>query len=126
MATKEVEQAVWIERLGPRRFRWYDTRVDRKSLSLPVWRTRKKPVLSIKLRFGARFCAKYACIPQPAKTPIDPPKAKGSYPACSSASQAHSRKCRCCGSIIDASLGLKPKNSASDLSTPSRTAAALT
>ena len=35
-ATSEVEQAVWTVQLGPRRLSLYDTRVVRKSLSLPT------------------------------------------------------------------------------------------
>ena len=34
-ATSDVEQAVWIVRLGPRKSNSYDTRVQRKSLSFP-------------------------------------------------------------------------------------------
>ena len=63
-------------------------------------------------------------MPQPAKTPIGPGKVSGGWPALSSASQAVSRNWRCWGSMIAASFGLKPKNSASNVSKPSRTAAA--
>jgi hypothetical protein len=52
-------------------------------------------------------------MPQPAKTPIEPSKRAGGWPASSSASQAHSMKWRCCGSVIAASFGPKPKNPAS-------------
>ena len=41
----------------------------------------------------------------PAATPIEPGKRSVSYPAFSRASQAHSRKSRCCGSRICASAG---------------------
>ena len=40
-------------------------------------------------------------------------------------SLAHCKKNRCCGSIIRATCGAKPKNSASNSSTPSRSAARL-
>ena len=43
VATSEVEQAVWTLTLGPLRSNEYDTRVARKSLSLPVCRRRKTP-----------------------------------------------------------------------------------
>src|SRR3712207_8745485 len=43
IATREVEQAVCTLTLGPLRFRRYETPVERKSLSLPVWRSRNMP-----------------------------------------------------------------------------------
>ena len=39
-------------------------------------------------------------MPQPANTPIAPSKRSGTWPDVSSASQQHSRKWRCCGSMI--------------------------
>ena len=63
-------------------------------------------------------------MPQPANTPIAPAKRSGGCPASSSASQATSRNWRCCGSMIAASFGQKPKNSASNISKPSSGAAA--
>ena len=52
-------------------------------------------------------------MPEPPNTPMRPENDSGTWPASSSASQATSRKCRCCGSMIAASRGLKPKKPAS-------------
>ena len=57
IATSEVEQAVWTLTLGPFRFSRYDTRVVRKSLSLPVWRSRKKPTDDTSFGFVSRLYA---------------------------------------------------------------------
>ena len=46
-------------------------------------------------------------------------RVRPAYPAFSSASQAHSRKIRCCGSTICASRGDMPKNPASKFAAPS-------
>jgi hypothetical protein len=71
-ATSDVEQAVCTLTLGPLRFRQYETRVARKSLSLPVCRTRKSPVESISVRLDSRLYIRYACMPHPANTPTAP------------------------------------------------------
>ena len=55
IATSDVEHAVCTLMLGPVRFRLYEMRVDRKSLSLPVWRTRKRPTDSINSGFESRL-----------------------------------------------------------------------
>ena len=52
-------------------------------------------------------------MPHPANTPMSPEKCSGRCPALSRASQATSRRVRCWGSMMAASLGPKPKNSAS-------------
>jgi hypothetical protein len=51
-------------------------------------------------------------------TPIEPSNPAGSQPASSRACHAHCKNNRCCGSIIRAVCGGKPKNSASNSSTP--------
>ena len=58
-------------------------------------------------------------MPDPPNTPIDPANPSGVCADDSSASQAHSMKCRCCGSITAASRLPMPKNSGSNWSTPS-------
>src|SRR5271165_1188756 len=57
--------------------------------------------------------------PLVAYTPIEPSERAGSQPASSKACQAHCKNSRCCGSIIRAACGGKPKNSASNSSIPS-------
>src|SRR4051812_28881883 len=73
-----------------------------------------------------RFESRYEFALDPPNTPIEPWNRLGTHPALSSASQAHSRKKRCCGSMISASRPEMPKNSASKRSTSSSTAPALT
>src|SRR5947208_12835769 len=69
---------------------------------------------------------KYVLQLVPPKTPISPGNVDGAYAASSSASQQLSRKSRCCGSVMSASRGLKPKNFASKPSMSSTTPRALT
>jgi hypothetical protein len=58
----------------------------------------------------------------PPKIAIGPSACSGTWPLCSSACHAISRKWRCCGSVSDASSGEMPKkpasNSAASVSTP--------
>jgi hypothetical protein len=74
----------------------------------------------------ASALVKYELYPTPPNTPTNPSYRAESYPACSSAAHAVSRKTRCCGSIISASRGVKPKNSASKCSASSRAKTSLT
>jgi hypothetical protein len=106
------------------RFSLYETRLARKSLSFPTV-TGRLPTSSMRRRLAYRS-NRYALRPQPAYTPIEPSCFSGSQPASSRASQAHSRNTRCCGSVISASLALKPKNEASNRSTSSSQPAART
>src|SRR5262245_44214982 len=111
--------------LGPFKFNLYETRVGRKSLSLASI-TPKLSTDSSRLRLGQRLFSRYVLSPAPAKTPHEPELVAESYPALSMASQAHSRKRRCCTSIISASRGVKPKKEASKRSISDKMAPALT
>src|SRR5919107_1527400 len=91
MATSDVEQAVCTLMLGPRRLSRYDSRVARKSLSLPVWRSRNQPTFRTSSGFDSRLNIRYALAPQPAKTPTLPAKPAGVCPAVSIASHAVSQ-----------------------------------
>ena len=47
--------------LGPRRFEQYETRVARKSLSLPVWRKRNRPTRLDELAVGEQVEREVGC-----------------------------------------------------------------
>ena len=56
-------------------------------------------------------------MPQPANTPIAPANRSGTCPTTRAPPSTHSRKWRCCGSMIAASRGPMPKNPGSNMST---------
>ena len=117
VATREVEQAVFIETAGPCKSSLYATLDGTKSLSFPRL-TDHGPTASTSSGRDRRFLMRYELRPTPPNTPILPGNRSGSTPLSSRARQAVSRKMRCWGSNTSASRGVNPKNSASNLSAP--------
>jgi len=93
--------------------------VEMKSFSLASAQA-TTPIDSTTSGLVSRLLSRYWLRPEPAKTLMFPGKRAGSYPASSSASQAHSRNSRCCGSQSSASRGFMPKKPASNWSACSR------
>ncbi len=87
-------------------------RVARKSLSLNIL---DSGAIGERWNRGlvARFASRYLFMNAPANTPTDSPSPAGSCPLSSTAAHADSQSSRCCGSIVSASAGVKPKNPAS-------------
>jgi hypothetical protein len=72
---------------------------------MPVARRISQSVTDGSAARRALRTAAYEVSVPPAYTPMAPGKRSGSQPALSSASTAHSRKIRCCGSMMRASRG---------------------
>ena len=109
-ATRDDEQAVSRERLGPRRSNQYEIRLAAMVMALPV------PVWGpIRSRFtSASWKSLVSSVKTPTKTPVgEPASRRAGMPASSSASQETSSSQRCIGSRCAASRGDMPKNRAS-------------
>ena len=110
-ATSDDEQAVSTAMLGPCSPRTYDSRPAATLYALPGAEVRIDQVSRC-----ANERAAVVAVGDAENTPVGVPASdRGAWPASSSASQATSSSRRCCGSMLAASRGAMPKNSASKL-----------